>query len=607
MRRAARFVFRAIFPKNKFVLLIIVFLVGWVTVTPLFTHGQETQSITNSQYTSQQYAPDVPQDENTALQVKLVNTLSALACQISGINPAYPDRPCVGVNNITGQISFLPKPTAETGGGAIGFANSMIAMTFDMPKASTLDYFAYLGDNFGLVEKAHAQGEGFNSLSPIIPLWTASRNIAYLFYILAFVVIGILIMIRVRIDPRTVMTVQNQIPKFIIGIILITFSFAISGFLIDLMYVSIYTLTNVISSTDPKLSEADNLGGRLINQSNPMSAADLVGDTNDDFHLGLRGLAWFSWTTADGVGEAVANMFKNDFGKLLGVLVGGIFAAFIGGHVSGAGGVLGTILGVLVPAGILAGTFLTGGALPGIVGIMAALGAGATAGKLLGESAAVVVGTTAAGGFLGGYGLDNAVGFLGRLLAFIIIGVAILSSLFRLWFSMMKAYILILIIIIMSPFYILFGLIPGSSLTFNTWVRAMLANLSIFPVTIVMFLIARVIIDGMGLTQTSDLFVPPMVGNASIAGAIQSIVGLTFILLTPSAVDIVRSIFQSKPSPYTAGVGAAGAAGAGFAVGIIKNPLSIMSQADEARMEEPSTGKWGKVGPLRATARKLGI
>lgn len=600
MKRTARFLFRAIFPKNKFFLLLALFLVGWVVITPILTQGQET--LPNSNTYTQQYAPGVPRDENTALQVKLVNVLSALACQITGTNPAYPQRPCVGIDRTTGSISFLPKPTAETGGGAIGFASSMIAMTYDMPKASTIDYIAYLGDNFGIAKSAHAQGVGFSSLSPILPLWTASRNIAYLFYILAFIVIGVLIMIRVRIDPRTVMTIQNQIPKIVVGIILITFSYAIAGFLIDFMYVSIYTFTNIIMSADPELSGPNapyNFAGRLINQSNPISAADLIGDPNDDFHLLLRGLAGISWTTADPVGEAVANMFRNDFGSILGLLVGGIFATFIGGQVSQGTGALGTIIGVSVPALLLAGTVLSGGTLPGIAAIMTALGAGATTGSLLGKAVGVVGGTAAAGAFLGGYGFDDAVGFLGRLLGFIVISIAILSSLFRLWFSMIKAYILILIIIIMSPFYILFGLIPGSSFSFSNWLRAMLANLSIFPVAIVMFLVARVIIDGMDRTQTSGLFVPPMVGNASIAGMIQSIVGLAFILLTPSIAEMVKGIFHSKSSPHNAAIPQGLAAGIGFTAGMVKNPFALMGEAGEYRLTEGAPEKIGILGAIR--------
>lgn len=45
-------------------------------------------------------------------------------------------------------------------------------------------------------------------------------------------------MFRVKISPQTVITIQNLLPKIIFALILITFSYAIAGFLMDLMYVA---------------------------------------------------------------------------------------------------------------------------------------------------------------------------------------------------------------------------------------------------------------------------------------------------------------------------------------------------------------------------------
>src|SRR6185437_16773771 len=57
--------------------------------------------------------------------------------------------------------------------------------------------------------------------------------------------------LRFRVDPRTVMTLQNQIPRVIIAILLITFSYAIAGALIDLMWTATYAGVNFISSAAP--------------------------------------------------------------------------------------------------------------------------------------------------------------------------------------------------------------------------------------------------------------------------------------------------------------------------------------------------------------------
>lgn len=85
---------------------------------------------------------------------------------------------------------------------------------------------------------AYAQGTGlgFQGLGPLLPVWKAFRNIAYLILALVMIVVGFLVMVRKRIDPKTVVTVQNSIPRIVMALILITFSYAIVGLMIDLMY-----------------------------------------------------------------------------------------------------------------------------------------------------------------------------------------------------------------------------------------------------------------------------------------------------------------------------------------------------------------------------------
>jgi hypothetical protein len=68
-------------------------------------------------------------------------------------------------------------------------------------------------------------------------LWTASRNATYLLLVLLLVAAGFMIMFRVKVNPQTVVSLQSMIPKLIASVLLITFSFAIAGFIIDMVYV----------------------------------------------------------------------------------------------------------------------------------------------------------------------------------------------------------------------------------------------------------------------------------------------------------------------------------------------------------------------------------
>ena len=98
----------------------------------------------------------------------------------------------------TGQGKF-PKLAI---GGALGKGTQMIATLFT-PPASGIQYIA---DTWGNVlgKPAYAQGYGFNGLQFLLPLWKAARNIVYLLSSIVFVVIGLMIILRVKISPQAV-------------------------------------------------------------------------------------------------------------------------------------------------------------------------------------------------------------------------------------------------------------------------------------------------------------------------------------------------------------------------------------------------------------------
>lgn len=130
-------------------------------------------------------------------------------------------------------------------GGAIQILAGLTGTLYVTPPASSIEYLADLGQNLGIVKPAYAQGIGFKAFSPVLKLWKAFRDIAYLGFVVIFVFIGFMIMFRRRIDPRTVVTVQEALPRIVVTLLLITFSYAIAGLLVD----SSEFLTRLIGST----------------------------------------------------------------------------------------------------------------------------------------------------------------------------------------------------------------------------------------------------------------------------------------------------------------------------------------------------------------------
>lgn len=139
-----------------------------------------------------------------------------------------------GCKNING-IVYSP--------GLLGTQQQIIASILTSPTIpSSREYFADIIDNIGLpkISQTYAQGTGYQALTSFLPFWKVFRNLAYSLYIIMFVVVGIMIMLRTKINAQTVITIQAALPNLLITLLLITFSYAIVGFMIDIMYFLIY-------------------------------------------------------------------------------------------------------------------------------------------------------------------------------------------------------------------------------------------------------------------------------------------------------------------------------------------------------------------------------
>lgn len=132
--------------------------------------------------------------------------------------------------------------------GLIPTTSKAIAYLYDNPPATTTSYIAYVRSNF-LGSPVYAQGAGFTALNPVLTVWTAFRNLTYFFFVIIFVAVGFMIMFRSKINPQTVVTIQSALPNLILTLVLVTFSYAIAGFMIDLMYFLTYLVVGLFQTT----------------------------------------------------------------------------------------------------------------------------------------------------------------------------------------------------------------------------------------------------------------------------------------------------------------------------------------------------------------------
>ena len=542
------------------------------------------------QQMSQSSDTNVPQNLHTYTQSAMIEIMASILCQLTGKDPINPNQQCLGIDTSTGKIGYVANQ-----GGLIGIEKNMIVALYT-PPLHTGDFFNFVAKNFGIAKSTYAQttGVGFNSLSPLLGLWSAFRNLVYVIFVFIFIAIGLAIMLRVRIDPRTVMTVQNQIPRLIVGLVLITFSFALAGFMVDMMYVVSYLSISLISTADPNIAKnSPDIAIQLINAGNPIGAINIAtSSTTNNICIGdvcnNVGLAGIVNNSAGAVGSFLGPLFANPAGAaIMGFIMSVI--GYTGG--STAGGLIGTLLGGIVGVIGLLAVVGTGGALaPLVLGIFTAASSGAIAGSQLGGAVGAIFGATQAS--------NIAAGFI-SIVAWLVIAITIMFSLFRLWFQLIIAYINIILDVIFAPFWILAGLVPGSKIGFSAWFRDLVANLAAFPATLILFLLARVIIDAFGPTQ-KDIFVAPLIGNPSQLGQIASLIGLGIILITPEVVKIAKNVLKAPNLPTDVARKEFGVGGAalGFVGGSIWSRLYY-------RHYDQDEHKYVTGGPVGSQVNKL--
>jgi len=383
----------------------------------------------------------------------------------------------------------------ENNGGIIGTTGKGIAFLLNNPPASTKNYFDYVAQNLRknrIIPEALAQsnaGYSFTGLTAFLPIWKMFRTIAYIIFVFFFIVYGFMMMFRVNISAKTVITVQLALPKLIGTLLLITFSYAIVGLMVDLMYLVFYATIS------------------LLQQQNLIGSGNLL------------------VTFASGQGGALLSFITN---------------TFFAGPAS-AIGVINLVLG---------GPSLLSGA----IGLAA--------------------------GFSG-------FGMIINLIIFIAIGI----SYIRLFWKLLTAFLTVIISLVIAPIVLLANALPGND-SFGTWFRGVFANLSVFPITMILLtfsyiLMVQPIVNLMGPTAPDapitisynilewffgvknlnpggylmqvPFVSPPLSAVANFMGnapdAMLALFGVALLLMSSKYVDIVRDALKAPPFKYGAAIG----------------------------------------------------
>lgn len=173
--------------------------------------------------------------------------------------------------------------------GVMGMAELQLVSMFNAyPR---VDVIAHLSNEWvpGYEETQSVYAGGYEDLqrTGIDSLWSLTRDIAYLGFVVIMIAIGFMIMFRSKIGGQTMVTVGNSIPRVVVSLILVTFSFAIIGLIIDVAGVLMGVVASVLD---------------LSNAVNPMDVFQMLRGV-----FGLQSVGWFGGALAFGAaGIAIA-------------------------------------------------------------------------------------------------------------------------------------------------------------------------------------------------------------------------------------------------------------------------------------------------------------
>lgn len=423
-----------------------------------------------------------------------------------------------------------------------GFIGNLTILPYANPPASGV-MWAYNGlADAGFAPKViAAEGVGFGAIKPFASLWKIFRDLSYMLLVLVLIAIGFMIMFRAKINPQTVISVENALPKIVISLILITFSFAIAGFMIDLMYVLIILVISILSKN---------------------TAVHIDVQTYQNAFLGGNG--WFIFNKLGniwGIGEALLSFLPTTsrifFSAIISFITYFIIRAI-------------PIFGALAPD-------LKGGSAP----ILGQTPIGAWIKYLLGGVTAIPFWGLAI--FLGTFVVLPW--FISALVWFTVIFLFI-----RITLLLFKSYLEIILLIIFSPILLLFEAIPGKNV-FGWWLKNLLGDLISFPLIVCFMLISTIMIESSN--NAANVWSPPLLPQIGPA-YFGTLIGIGVMFLIPDFIKLIKEAIGLKPLPIQVGLGTY-FGGAGAAVG---GGLGLLGQVGTISLGLQAFGAEGGLGKV---------
>lgn len=395
-------------------------------------------------------------------------------------------------------------------------------------------------ENAGFAPKTYAQGIGFAALTSFQPIWKVFRNIAYLIIVVVIMVVGFMVMFRVGGGGKNAVTLESALPKLVIALLAISMSYALAGLLIDVMYLSIALLINLLGP----------VSGMTGGEQNKFIAGVITG-----YPVNLM------FTLFGGIGNTESN-YLSLAGSLYS-LVPGWMQTIIDGIVNTV--VIGT-LGQYVSTTKRPGSRLNAEK-PGPKDMITFIGRSMTLvtkkvreflnlSDMLGSkgSGPLPISTIANVIYIVfGWVVGALIGdWIIQVGIMIILILGMLVIFLRLFFMLIGNYIEIILSILTAPLALMLEAIPGQN-AFINWAKGLAVSLSVYPIVLVIMLITRAISNAG--SNGAPMWAPPFVTQITDQTSLQTIITGILIYSIPNIVKAYKQKLKPASAIDSMGIG----------------------------------------------------
>lgn len=178
-----------------------------------------------------------------------------------------PDTDCAALVNNYAYTAYnfsSPRNLADSrvGGSLLGVAYAVENYNNYAPDAANLAYFWNdTASRIPFLNKAFAADNyPYILVNSILDAWKLVRNIAFALMAAVFMFTGVLIVMRRSVNQKMVVTVQYALPKIVVGLLLIAFSYPIGATLTSLGLALSRSGLEIVSSLFPSLSSSADFG-----------------------------------------------------------------------------------------------------------------------------------------------------------------------------------------------------------------------------------------------------------------------------------------------------------------------------------------------------------